>query len=117
MPTEKPARCFRPYNGGKLVFRRERGNHFARARGMLIHQQNNLAMKALVSKPLSGYGYRLVATRKFQQQADEADFLRRNAVEHGQLLFRERLLRPPPRNTVANGNSIWRDSAVLAASL
>src|SRR6202166_1491488 len=108
MPAEKPARRFCPDNGGKLVFRRERGNHFARARGMLIQQQNNLAMKALFSKPLGGYGYRLVATRKFQQQTDEADFLRRNAVEHGQFLFRERLLRSPPRNTVANGNSIWR---------
>ena len=67
MPTEKPARCFCPDNGGKLVFRSERGNHLARARGMLIHQQNNLAMKALFSKPLGGYGHRLVATRKFQQ--------------------------------------------------
>src|SRR5260370_314835 len=108
MPAKKPALRFCPDNGGKLVLRCERGNHFAGARGMLIHQQNNLAMKALFSKPLRGYGYRLVATRKFQQQTDEADFLRRNAVEHGQFLFRERLLRPPPRNTVANGNSIWR---------
>src|SRR6266446_6065860 len=111
MSAEKPAWRFCPDNGGKLVFRRERGNHFARARRMLIHQQNNLAMKALFSKPLGGYGDRLVATRKFQQQTDEADFLRRNAVEHGQFLFRERLLGPPPRNTVANGNLIWREIA------
>src|SRR6202022_1829653 len=87
MSTEKPARRFCPDNRGKLVFCRERGNHFARARGMLIHQKNNLAMKALFSKPLGGYGYRLVAARKLQQQADEADFLRRNAVEHGKFLF------------------------------
>src|SRR3984893_7706479 len=111
MPAEKPTWRFCPDNGGKLVFRRERGNHFGRARGMLIHQQNNLAMKALFSKPLGGYGYRLVATRKFQQQTYEADFLRRNAVEHGQFLFRERLLGPPSRNTVANGNLIWRQIA------
>src|SRR3984893_916617 len=68
-------------------------------------------MKALFSEHLGGYGYRLVATRKFQRQAEEADFLRRNAVEHGQFLFRERLLGPPPRNTVANGNMIWRQLA------
>src|ERR1700686_3255973 len=78
---------------------------------MLIHQENNLAMKALFSKPLGSYGHGLVATRKFQQQAEEADFLRRNAVEHGQFLFRERLLGPPPRNTVANGKMIWRQKA------
>ena len=42
---------------------------------MLIHQNDNLSVKTLFPKILSGYGDRLVTTREFQQQTDEADFL------------------------------------------
>ena len=98
----------------KLVFRSERGNHLARELAECsFTNRTTLPRKRCSPRSLSvAMATDWSRRANFQHQPDggrsSSDGIRSNT---GSFSFENELLRPPPGNTVANGNSIWRHIA------